>query len=60
MPRKDLCDLSGDGSLASPSGAIEPEYECICIDRASRPINDLVDHGNSRLRMAFWRIGAVI
>ena len=57
---KDLCDLSGDGSLASPSGAIEPEYEGICVDLASGPINDLVDHGNSCLRMAFWRIGAII
>ena len=57
---KVLCDISGDGSLPSPSWAIEPEHEGICIDLAIRPINDLVDHGNSRLRMAFWRIGAVI
>ena len=57
---KDLCDPSGDGSLSSPSGAIKPEHEGICIAHVSHPFNDLVDHGNSRVRMAVWRIGAVI
>ena len=60
MLRKELCNLSGDGGLASPSGAIEPEHEGIFLDHACCPINDLVDNGDSGVRMAFRGIGAII
>ena len=57
---RDLCNLLGDGGLASPSRAIQPEHEGNSIDHACCPINDLVDNGDSGVRMAFRGIGSII